>query len=255
MKGLKYNSINVAKSALSSFLKICANIDLNSFEEIRRFMKGIFQSRPALPRYEEIWDVNIMLNYLKSFHNTSLYQLSCQLCMLFLLISAQRCQTLHLIELSDIKMDNTRVIICPNHLLKQSRPGQHLETMKFEKFPKDKNLCFVTVLSEYLQRTKDLRVGNKLLISTVKPHKGVSKDTVSRWIKQTMGKAGLDNMFKPHSIRAASTSKAKKVGVPLHVIAKTAGWANAKVFSKHYDKPIKGNTKTVQEAILGESGT
>ena len=41
-------------------------------------------------------------------------------------------------------------------------------------------------------------------------------------------------MFKPHSIMAACTSKAKKGGVPLQVIVKTAGWANTKVFSKHY---------------------
>ena len=57
-----------------------------------------------------------------------------------------------------------------------------------------------------------------------------------------MNKARLDNMFKPHSIRAACTSKAKKGGVPLQVIVKTAGWANAKVFSKHYDKPVKENS-------------
>ena len=30
------------------------------------------------------------------------------------------------------------------------------------------------------------------------------------------------------------------------MIVKTAGWANAKVFSKHYDKPVKENSKTVQ---------
>ena len=70
---------------------------------------------------------------------------------------------------------------------------------------------------------------------------------------QDLGKAGIDYMFKPHSIWAASTSKAKKVGVPLHVIAKTAGWANAKVFSIHYDKPFKRKIKTVQEAILGST--
>ena len=52
-----------------------------------------------------------------------------------------------------------------------------------------------------------------------------------------------------HYIRAACTSKAKKGGIPLQVIVKTAGWANAKVFSKHYDKPVKENSKTVQQGI------
>ena len=68
-----------------------------------------------------------------------------------------------------------------------------------------------------------------------------------------MNKAGINNMFKPHSIRAACTSKAKKGGITLQVIVKTAGWANAKVFSKHYDKPVKENSKTVQQGILEET--
>jgi hypothetical protein len=29
-------------------------------------MKGVFNQRPALPRYQHIWDVNIVLEYLAS---------------------------------------------------------------------------------------------------------------------------------------------------------------------------------------------
>lgn len=89
--GLQYRSINVARSALSSFLKICGNLDINAYEELSRFMKGVFQSRPALPRYTETWDVKVVLDYLKSLQHVTLFQLSCKLCMLFLLTSAQRC--------------------------------------------------------------------------------------------------------------------------------------------------------------------
>ena len=245
--GLQYRSINVARSALSSFLKICGNLDINTYEEISRFMKGVFQSRPALPH----WDANVVLDYLKSLQHITLFQISCKLCMLFLLTSAQRCQTLHLIEIKDINISSDEVTIYPNHLLKQSKPTQHLQSMRFEKYEADKNLCIVRVLTEYLERTEYLRTGNRLLISTIKPHKAVTKDTVSRWIKYTMKKAGVDSVFKPHSIRAASTSKAKFAGVPLQTIIKTAGWASAKVFARHYDKPIQSKTKTVQEAVLG----
>ena len=41
-RGLQYNSMNVARSALNSFLKICGNVDINLYEEITRFMKGVF---------------------------------------------------------------------------------------------------------------------------------------------------------------------------------------------------------------------
>ena len=61
--------MNVARSALNNFLKICGNVDINLYEEITRFMKGVFQSSPALPRYAETWDVNVVLEYLKSFNS------------------------------------------------------------------------------------------------------------------------------------------------------------------------------------------
>ena len=74
-------------------------------------MKGVFNSRPALPRLNVTWDVSIVLNYLESMSDVSLFQLSCKLSMLFLLLSAQRCQTRHLIELPDIRFLNNCVYI------------------------------------------------------------------------------------------------------------------------------------------------
>lgn len=252
-RGLQYRSINVARSGLSTFLKICSNIEINTHEEVTRFMKGVFQSRPALPRYSKTWDVKIVLNYLEALQNTSLFQISCKIAMLFLLLSAQRCQTLHLIEMGDVEIEENQLRIFPNHLLKQSKPGKHLDVMVFKSI-KNEKLCIVKTMLEYLERTEHLRNGTKLFISTIKPHNSVSKDTIARWIKYVMEKAGIGKGFKPHSTRAASTSKAKQSGVTIQTIIKTAGWANAKVFTKHYNMPIvQTDTKTVQEAVLEET--
>ena len=249
-QGLKYRSIGIARSALSVFLKICSNLDINKFEEISRFMKGVFNTRPALPRLTHTWDVGTVLKYLESMPDQlTLLQLSCKLCMLFLLLSAQRCQTLHLIEISDIKFINDQVFIAPSHVLKQTRPGHHIDTIVFDKYPKNGKLCIVSILSNYLKRTKDLRCGNRLLISTLKPYKAVSQSTISRWVKLVMVKAGIDMTFRPHSTRSASTSKAGLQGIPLNCIMKTAGWSNARVFATFYNKPIKKKA-TIQEAVL-----
>ena len=64
-KGLKYSSLGTARSALSTFLKICSNININEFEEVSRFMKGAFLDRPALPRYTTT---------MASRHSVELYQ-------------------------------------------------------------------------------------------------------------------------------------------------------------------------------------
>ena len=66
---------------------------------------------------------------------------------------------------------------------------------------------------------------SRLLLSYVKPHKNVTKDTISRWIKVILNSSG-------------STSKAKSNAVPIDEILKKAGWSNVKTFAKFYDKKI-----------------
>jgi integrase len=249
--GLQYRSLGVARSALSSFLRICGDIDITKFEEITRFMKGAFNERPALAKYTTTWDTKTVLNFLQTLDNTNitLLQLSCKLCMLYLLCTAQRCQSLHLIELDDINISNDIIFIHQNHLLKQSRPGYHQETISLKPYKSNKNLCIVNTLKQYLKRTENLRNGKELLISTIKPFKAVSKSTVARWIKLTMSNAGIDKSFGPHSTRAASTSKASLHGIPLQTIIRTAGWTNAKTFEKYYKKPLP-DQKSIQDAVM-----
>ena len=48
-----------------------------------------------------------------------------------------------------------------------------------------------------------------------------------------MKEAGIDvNTFKSHSTRAASTSTAKRMDVPIEDILKTAGWSTEQTFQK-----------------------
>ena len=55
--------------------------------------------------------------------------------------------------------------------------------------------------------------------------------------------------FESHSTRGASTSKAKRLGVPLNLIMKQAAWRNASSFAKFYDKRIDAQPQ-YGEAIL-----
>ena len=79
----------------------------------------------------------------------------------------------------------------------------------------------------------------KQLLSYVRPHKPVSKDTVARWCKTVTRSAGIDTkVFGPHSSRSASTSKAHASGLQLNDIIKATGWTNEKTF---YNKLIVFN--------------
>ena len=93
--------------------------------------------------------------------------------------------------------------------------------------------CVATVLDEYIDRTSSLRgEEQQLFISYANPHHGVSRDTISRWIRTVMQKAGVDTtLFKPHSTRAASTSKARSCNVSMLAVMKAASWSSDWVFN------------------------
>ena len=154
--------------------------------------------RPALPKYDRIWDVQKVLDYLgELLPDLTLIRLSDKFAVLFLLLTAQRCQTLRLMTLEDISFEDDTLIIKFYHLLKQTKPGRHLKPLILRGYDKNRNICIVTVFKEYLERTKYLRTGDKLLISTQKPHKQKAKCTLSRWIRNCLQEAGVLGHYAP----------------------------------------------------------
>lgn len=246
--GLSYSALGTARAAVNTFTTLCGGADYSSDKLLKKFMRGVFHNRPNFPKHPAAWDVQVVLDFLRAESDQSLIFLSGKLCILFLLLSAQRCQTLHLIKLQDILLNSNQVTVMTNHLLKQSRPNFHLEPITLFKYPKNKQLCIVKTFEQYLSRTAGLRPPeeNSLLISTQSPHKGVSRATIARWVKRILIRAGIDSSFTAHSTRSVATSTAKLRGVSLERIAKSAGWSNVTTFRRFYDKPV---TQTVQSAI------
>ena len=244
---LKYSAINTARSALSAFLTLenCP-YTVGTHPLIGRFMKGIFQLNPPQARYSEIWDVQVVFNYLRRLSpakTLSLKNLTLKLSMLLALISAQRVQSLHLLNLDNMIMKEGAVIFSFSDQLKQNAPGRAAFGIRLPAYPPDRRLCIVTYLKHYIQRTSVIRGTERyLLISFKKPCRRISSQTISRWIKTCMNDAGIDtSLYKAHSTRAAATSAAASVDLPLPYIMAQAGWANEKTFQKFYRKPVLVN--------------
>ena len=65
-------------------------------------------------------------------------------------------------------------------------------------YPHDKSLCVYSYLTEYLKQTQPLRgKETRLFLSFTRPHKAISKETLSRWIRTVMSSPGIDD--KPSS--------------------------------------------------------
>ncbi|XP_068671158.1 uncharacterized protein [Montipora foliosa] len=247
-EGLSYSSINSARCARSAILESPASAypTFGEHPDIKRFMNGIFQSRPPLPRYCKTWDVNLVLQYIGSMGNSqelSLKDLTLKLVMLVALTTAQRGQSLQLLDTQNMVQEETAYTFMLNSNLKQSKPGKSTSDLviKLIAYPYDRNLCVVNACSVYLAKTTLLRGSeSRLFITHQKPHKKASRDTIRRWIQQMMIKAGIDiNVYKPHSVRSAATSKAKAANASLVEIMQTAGWSSAATFATFYDREIE----------------
>ena len=254
--GLGYSSLNTARSALSAAVELADSPHTAGTQPLLiRFLKGVFNTRPSLPRYTSTWDVSVVLKYLKqlpAYDQISLKHLSLKLGMLCLLVTGARGQSVHLLSLQHMqKYDNKYVFTFPE-LLKQSRPGKIQPAIEFTSYALDPSLCVVRCLDAYISKTTALRSHKgSLFISYQQPHAPVSRTTISRWIRAVMTAAGVDtSLYKPHSTRAASTSAAAHAATPLDTILKTAGWASASTFAKFYRKEIAPPSSTFSDNVL-----
>ena len=108
--------------------------------------------------------------------------------MLLLLVTGQRGQTIHLLDLNNMSECNDSYIFTITEHLKQSRPGNLIPVITLRAYHNDKSLCVYTHL----------------------------KKTTSRWVKISLESAGIDTMrFKPRSTRQAYTLAAKQNAVSL----------------------------------------
>ena len=246
--GLSYSSLNTARSALSSILPSIDGIPVGQHPLIIRFLKGVFESRPAMPRYTAVWNVNQVLDYLKTLYpvnEISLKSLTLKLTRLLALVTAQKGQSLPFLNVDAMIDSGSSIVFRLQEHVKQSKPGSKGMVIELKSFT-DPRHCVVTTLKEYLTRTKSARETcscSQLLLSYVKPYGPVSRDTISCWVKFVLQSSGIDvNIFKPHSTRSASTSKAKLSDVPLADILDKAGWKSESTFAKFYVKKIVEDT-------------
>ena len=241
--GLGYSAINTARSALSSVLILKGEKhSIGEHPLVTRLLRAIYQNKPTMPRYTGTWSAKTVLDYLKTLspaHKLSLKMLSMKLVVLCLLVTGGRCQTMQFLNLKHMTVGKSSYKFRIVNLAKTSSPNRAQPLVTLPAYPADRRLCVYNYLKHYIQVTKDIRSDDSLFVSFCKPHKGVTCSSLARWTKLILAKAGIDiSIYKAHSTRAASTSSALKMNVPIDTILKAAGWTNDCTFKKFYNKPV-----------------
>lgn len=227
--GYSYSSLNTAKSAIVALFttnNMNVNQNIEKHPLLCRFLKGVFNEIPPTPKFEEVWPVEQVLDYLEQLtpvHALKLKDLTMKLVMLIALVTGQRCQTLNYLDISELNMKKfpTYFSFSLSGHLKQDRPGRVFGNIRLFQFH-NKNLCVYSTLEHYIEVTQSLRKSSKLFISYIKPHGEVSCATIGRWLKTCLKLANIDvNVYQAHSTRSASTTKAAQ-SIPVDVVMKLA---------------------------------
>ena len=261
-EGYAYNSLNIARCALSTILKPEDNYTFGANPTTCRVLKGMYNTRPPTARYTQTWDTDIVLKFLcelSPLRDISLKQLTLKFTVLFLLVNCQRIQTVSALDVGKVFLEEDKVVFGIADVLKHSKAGRSLGLISCKKFDEDPRVCIWRVTKEYIRRTEELRPKNtkgepkgQLVISHVPPYKPASKNTIARWTREVLAMSGVQvQCYKAHSIRGASASKLAVLNVPVEEIMKKAFWKKESTFRRFYDKPIKIDTD-VTHVLLSE---
>ena len=87
-------------------------------------MKGIFELNPALLRYKSMWDVGIVFKYFRCQSHAStlkLKDLTLKVAFLLALLTGQRCQTLHLLCIDSMTIQENQYTFYVTDAVKETR--------------------------------------------------------------------------------------------------------------------------------------
>ena len=248
-----YSAISTAKAALASFITFDKQ-PLGQNKYVSLYMTGLAKSLPRAPKYQDIWDPQDVLKFLKKWSpakNLNLFQLTVKTLLLLLLVTAQRLQTISKFTLQNMNQKKRKVSFTITDNLKHQRGYSPATVVEIQSFPADLRLCPVNYLKAYLNRTRSLRSAQALFVTTTRPHGQAAMATLSRWVKVGLNLAGVNTLkYGPGSTRAASANKALNQGVSIEKILAQGCWAQESTFTKWYKKDTKTKSKSFQSAIL-----
>ncbi|XP_023316550.1 uncharacterized protein LOC106658044 [Trichogramma pretiosum] len=239
-RGLSSSALNVARSAIS----LIVDYDFAGDFRLKRFLKGCYKARPSKPKYNYTWDPKVVLNFFKNKGANELLtfkDLSRKVVTLLALVTGQRIQTLSLIKIENIKIEDERIVIFIPDRVKNSQKGVKQPVLYIPFYIQDVNICPASALKEYLNVTLTLRGEETSLFLSLNKgkKKAVCKQSLSNWVRKVLTLAGIDSVFTAHSTRHSSNSAAKRLGTSIDTICKTAGWSKSSAtFARFYNREI-----------------
>ena len=256
-KGLQYNTLGTYRSTISAFHTGFNGISVGEHPKVKKLMRGVNNIRPPQPKYTVIWEVDQVLQTIKTLYpNDTLTPklLTEKTCALLGLIAIPRGCELSYMDTKLMGKGRNLYSFSFNKNFKASKQGKRAKDLYIHEFEEDISICPVRTLDAYIQMTKPWRDSNgetQLFLSYIMPHEGIKKCTIAKWVKNLLKLANIDTSFyQAHSFRSVSSSRAKTQGLSLEDILKRRNWSRSSTWEKFYHRPTRSPSQEYQLSIL-----
>ena len=191
-EGYLYRSLNSYRSAISAIHSKVDGQPVGQHPLVTRMLQGAYNERPPLPRYATVWDVGVVLRYLRGLGENgtlSLRLLTLKSAMLLALTRPARSVDLSKLDIRARFYTSAGVTFKAQHLSKQRRSTKPLANFFYPRYPEDENICPVITLQAYEAKTLKFRVlstdheKSLLFLSWIGKHDPVTGSTMARCLK------------------------------------------------------------------------
>ena len=215
---------------------------------MKKFLRGVFNEQPPIPKPKCTWDVNIVLDYFVTLgpnDQLQYLQLAGKCALLLMLATMCRLGDIMQTDLTHMKRINNGVEF---HLSKPTKTfsifnysrANNLQKLTVMKGNVDQKICPIACLESYIERTKPFRRNSNcnalFIVIGINPHKA-SNLTVGRWVKNAIKDSGIAG-YSSHSARSSSSSFLALLGMGITDLVGRVGWGSESTFVKTYLKPI-----------------
>ena len=276
---LSPSSVRLHRSAIRTTIRQLGGPSLSS-STVRDVIRGVNASQASHPRRMPLWDLSLVLVFLRSDlfrpqNSPSLRLLTLKACFLVTLATAFRSCEVH--GLSGLPADvssesdgSMSVRFLPEFRAKTKSVASSSPVIiqplasRLASDDDDRFLCPVLALKRYLRRSRPLRGPNlrRLFVSFNPGYQfDIRKSTVSRWlttvIQEAYKSASLDvTNPRAHEVRALSASLALERNVPIQVILDAASWKSVLTFTSFYLRDISrtrgDNSSGISSAVVAQ---
>lgn len=242
--GVSYGDIATYRSAISTTAPLYDGVHIGQHPLVKRLMDSLIEQRPPQARYTDTWDLDLPLRHLENYppyDQLTIVQLRKKTVFLLAASIIGRKDDLLKIKFSSVQFDEQGRI--PNLLILNPKNKRGFESICLSPWRERPQLCVVTAIQHYIQRTATCPRPNDRLFVNDYLTEEIGSDTIGHDIVSVMSASGVDTQrFKAHSIRMAVTSKAVATGLSLDEIKRRGRWRSWQVIQDYYERAqVTGN--------------